>query len=191
MLERLGGPAVPFRSGDAVRAGISRTVLSRMHQRGRVVRLARGVYQLAGTRPVDPIAVLAVTHPSIVVCLLSALSMYQLTTQVPHQVWVAIPNKAAAPRADSPPLQIVRMTDASLNAGVVEKSVDGVVVRVTTPARTVADCFKFRNRVGLDVAVEALHTAWESGAVTMDQLWQAAASVRMTNVMRPYVEMLS
>lgn len=189
--QRLGEHFGLIRSRDAVVAGTSRTELSRMVQRGELVRVARGVYQAVDARPVDPLAVLCVTHPDLVVCLLSALAMHGLTTQVPRQVWVAISNKAAVPRVTSPALEIVRMSDESLRVGVQEKSVDGALVRVTGPARTVADCFKFRSRVGLDVAIEALRTAWDQRAVTMDDLWSAAQTVRMSNVMRPYLESLT
>jgi predicted transcriptional regulator of viral defense system len=125
-----------------------------------------------------------------VLCLLSALARHGLTTQSPRQAWIAIGNKAAVPRIEYPPLQVVRMNEANLREGVQEMVLDGVVVRVTSPARTVADCFKFRGRVGLDVAIEALRAAWDSRVVTMDELWQAAKQTRMTNVMRPYLESL-
>ena len=180
-----------IRSRDAVLSGTSRTALSRMVQRGELVRVARGVYQRADARPVDPIAVLCSTHPSLVVCLLSALAMHGLTTQVPRQAWVAISNKAAVPRVAFLTLEIVRMSDEALHVGIQEVLVDGVSVRVTSPARTVADCFKFRSRVGLDVAIEALRMAWEGRAATMDELWTAAQAVRMANVMRPYLESLT
>lgn len=88
-------------------------------------------------------------------------------------------------------MQVVRMNEVHLRVGVHETTLDGVTVRVTSPARTIADCFKFRRRVGLDVAIEALRAAWDSRAVTMDELWQAAAQTRMTIVMRPYLESLS
>jgi predicted transcriptional regulator of viral defense system len=126
-----------------------------------------------------------------VVCLLSALVMHGLTTQSPRQAWIAIGNKAAIPRIEYPPLQVVRMNEVNLREGVQEMTLDAVTVRVTSPARTVADCFKFRGRVGLDVALEALRSAWDSRAVTMDELWVAAKLTRMTNVMRPYMESLS
>lgn len=116
--------------------------------------------------------------------------MYGLTTQSPRHVWIALGNKAAVPRIEYPPLQVVRMSAANLREGVQERIIDGVTVRVTSPSRTVADCFKFRSRVGLDVAIEVLRSSWESRTVTMDELWQAAEQTRMTNVMRPYLESL-
>ncbi len=117
--------------------------------------------------------------------------MHGLTTQSPRQAWIAIGNKAAVPRIDYPPLQVAHMNEVNLRDGVQDATLDGVTVRVTSPARTIADCFKFRRRVGLDVAIEALRAAWDSGAVTMDELWQAAAQTRMTIAMRPYLESVS
>jgi predicted transcriptional regulator of viral defense system len=188
---RLGSESGLLRSRDAVAAGVSRTTLSRLAASGDLVWVGRGVYRLPQARDVDPIAVLAATHPGVVVCLLSALVMHGLTTQSPRQAWIAIGNKAAIPRIEYPPLQVVRMNEVNLREGVQEMTLDAVTVRVTSPARTVADCFKFRGRVGLDVALEALRSAWDSHAVTMDDLWVAAKLTRMTNVMRPYMESLS
>lgn len=188
---RLGRESGLLRSRDAVAAGVSRTALSRLVASGDLVWVGRGVYQLPQARQADPIAMLSATHPAVVVCLLTALAMHGLTTQSPRQMWIAISNKAAIPRIEYPPLQVVRMNDANLRDGVRETTLDGVAVRVTSPARTVADCFKFRGRVGIDVAIEALRAAWDSRAVTMDELWDAAKQTRMTNVMRPYMESLS
>ncbi len=188
---RLGAESGLFRSRDAAAAGVSRTTLSRLTSNGDLVWVSRGVYQLPQARQVDPIAVLATTHSGVVVCLLSALALHGLTTQSPRQVWIAIGNKSAAPRVEYPPMQVVRMNAVNLIEGVQAMTIDGVRVQVTAPARTVADCFKFRSRVGLDVAIEALRSAWQSRAVTMDELWQAAKQTRMINVMRPYLESLA
>jgi len=188
---RLGRESGLLRSSDAAAAGVSRTTLSRLTARGDLVRVGRGVYQLPQAQRADPVAILSATHPGVVVCLLSALAMHGLTTQSPREAWIAIGNKAAVPRIDYPPMQVVRMNEVNLRVGVHETTLDGVTVRVTSPARTIADCFKFRRRVGLDVAIEALRAAWDSRAVTMDELWQAAAQTRMTIVMRPYLESLS
>jgi predicted transcriptional regulator of viral defense system len=187
---RLGAESGLFRSRDAAAAGVSRTTLSRLTANGDLMWVSRGVYQLPQARQVDPIAVLATTHSGVVVCLLSALALHGLTTQSPRQAWIAIGNKSAVPRVEYPPVQVVRMNAANLIEGVQAMTIDGVRVQVTSPARTVADCFKFRSRVGLDIAIEALRSAWQSRAVTMDELWQAAKQTRMINVMRPYLESL-
>ena len=188
---RMGRESGLLRSSDAVAAGVSRTALSRLTARGDLVWVGRGVYQLPQAQRADPVAILSATHPGVVVCLLSALAMHGLTTQSPREAWIAIGNKAAVPRIDYPPLQDVRMNEGNLRDGVHETTLDGVTVRMTSPARTIADCFKFRRRVGLDVAIEALRAAWDSRAASMDELWQAAAQTRMTIVMRPYLESLS
>jgi predicted transcriptional regulator of viral defense system len=130
-------------------------------------------------------------HPKAIVCLLSALRFHELTTQSPFEVWLAIPNKARAPRFDYPPLRIVRFSGSLLNEGIEEHTIDGVPVRITSVARTVADCFKYRNKIGLDVALEALREAWKARRVGMDELWQFAKLDRVANVMRPYLESLT
>lgn len=164
-----------------------------MVRQGTLVRIARGLYALPD-RPVSEhatLAELACGHPNAVVCLLSALRVHDLTTQSPFEVWLAIAKNARAPRMDYPPLRIVRFSDALLTTGVEEHIIDGVPVRVTNVPRTVADCFKFRNKVGLDVALEALREAWTSGRAGMDDLWRAAGLCRVANVMRPYLESLA
>jgi len=125
-----------------------------------------------------------------VVCLLSALRFHDLTTQAPFEVWLAIENKALAPRLDYPPLRIVRFSGPALTEGVEEHLVDGVTVRVTGVAKTVADCFKYRNKIGLDVALEALREAWRAKRMTSDDLWYYAKVCRVANVMRPYLDSL-
>jgi predicted transcriptional regulator of viral defense system len=126
-----------------------------------------------------------------VVCLLSALRFHGLTTQAPFEVWLAVGNKAAAPRLAYPPLRIVRFSGAALTEGVEVHEIDGVAVRVTSVAKTVADGFKYRNKIGLDVALEALREAWASKRMTSDELWHFAKVCRVANVMRPYLEGLA
>jgi predicted transcriptional regulator of viral defense system len=129
--------------------------------------------------------------PKGVVCLLSALRFHGLTTQAPFEVWLAIENKAIAPKLDYPSLRIVRFSGAALTEGVEEHVVDGVMVRVTGVAKTVADCFKYRNKIGLDVALEALREAWRGKRMTSDDLWRYAKVCRVANVMRPYLDSLA
>ena len=125
-----------------------------------------------------------------VVCLLSALRYHNLTTQSPAEVWLALSNTARAPKIDVVPLRIVRFSATALAMGIEEHVVEGVPVRVYDPAKTVVDCFKFRNKIGLEVALEALRAGWRERRFTMDQLWRYATICRMTNVMRPYLESL-
>jgi predicted transcriptional regulator of viral defense system len=165
----------------------------RGNRQGRLQRVGRGLYALPD-RPVsehNALAEVARKHPQAIVCLLSALRFHDLTTQSPFEVWLAIPNKARAPKMDYPPLRIVRFSGAALTRGVEDHVIDGVPVRVTSVARTVADCFKFRNKIGLDVALEALQEAWRAKRASMDELWRYATLCRVANVMRPYMESLS
>jgi predicted transcriptional regulator of viral defense system len=126
--------------------------------------------------------------PHGVVCLLSALQFHKLTTQAPFEVWLAIGEKARLPKMDYPPLRVVRFSGPALEDAITEQRVEGVIVNVYTPAKTVADCFKYRNKIGLDVALEALRDCWTQRRATMDELWRAAKICRVANVMRPYLE---
>jgi predicted transcriptional regulator of viral defense system len=182
-----------IRPRDLAPLGIPRVALTRAVRRGELERIGRGLYGLPG-RPVSAHGVLAEVAsrvPKGVVCLLSALRFHGLTTQAPFEVWLAIENKAIAPKLDYPPLRIVRFSGAALTEGVEEHVVDGVTVRVTGVAKTVADCFKYRNKIGLDVALEALREAWREKRMTSDDLWRYAKVCRVANVMRPYLDSLA
>jgi len=182
-----------IRPRDLTERGLSTVALTRLVRQGRLQRVGRGLYALPD-RPVsehNALAEVARKHPQAIVCLLSALRFHDLTTQSPFEVWLAIPNKARAPKMDYPPLRIMRFSGAALTRGVEDHVIDGVPVRVTGVARTVADCFKFRNKIGLDVALEALQEAWRAKRASMDELWRYATLCRVANVMRPYLESLS
>lgn len=181
------------RSKDIAALNIPRVTLTRAVRRGQLERISRGLYGLPN-REISAhgtLALVAMRVPRGVICLLSALRFHDLTTQAPFEVWLAIDNKAAAPRLDYPPLRIVRFTGAALTEGVEEHAVDGATVRITSVAKTVADCFKFRNKIGLDVALEALHEAWNAKRIGGDEIWRYATINRVANVMRPYLESLS
>lgn len=182
-----------IRPRDLNERGLPSVALTRLVRQGLLIRVGRGLYAIPG-RPVSEhgsLAEIARKHPQAVVCLLSALRVHDLTTQLPFEVWLAIPNKARAPKMDYPPLRIVRFSGAVLTDGIDEHQIDGVTVLVTSVSRTVVDCFKFRNKIGLDVAMEALQEAWRAKRVSMDELWRYASLCRMANVMRPYMESLS
>ena len=178
------------RSRELVASGITRSQLSRMVAAGQLVRVARGLYAMPDYQGGEHSALVAVAKraPGVVFCLLTALRIHDLTTQAPFEVWIAIANKGHPPRLDYPPLRTVRFSDAALGAGVETQQVDGVEVRVTSVAKTVADCFKFRNKIGLDVALEALREARRTRKASADELWRYAKINRVTNVMRPYLE---
>jgi predicted transcriptional regulator of viral defense system len=182
-----------LRPCDLTELGIPRVSLTRAVRRGQLERVGRGLYGLPDREVSEygSLAEVARRVPKGVVCLLSALRFHGLTTQAPFEVWLAIENKALAPKLDYPTLRIVRFSGAALTEGVEEHVVDGVTVRVTGVAKTVADCFKYRNKIGLDVALEALREAWYAKRMTGDDLWHYAKVCRVANVMRPYLDSLS
>ena len=182
-----------IRPRDLDERGLPSVALTRLVRQGLLTRVGRGLYAIPGRSVSEhgPLAEIARKHPQAIVCLLSALRVHDLTTQSPFEVWLAIPNKARAPKMDYPPLRIVRFSGAALTDGIEEHQIDGVTVRVTNVARTVADCFKFRNKIGLDVALEALREAWSERRTGMEDLWRFAKLCRVANVMRPYLESLT
>lgn len=178
------------RSRDLVPANAPRATLSRLVHAGKLIKVGRGLYALPDYQQSEhqQLAEIAVRAPSGVFCLLTALNFHRLTTQSPHELWLAISNKARAPKVDYPPLRVVRFSGAALTEGIEEHAVDGVIVRVYSVAKTVADCFKYRNKIGLDVALEALRECRRERRATSDELWQYAKLCRVSNVMRPYLE---
>lgn len=181
-----------LRPRDLVKHDIPSDYLDRLYRRGVVERVGRGVYAWPNADVTEHHSLAEATRfvPGGVVCLISALQFHGLTTQIAHEVWLAIPNKAWAPKVNRPRVRIVRYSGAALMAMVEEYTIERVPVRVYSPAKTVADCFKYRNKVGLDVALEALRDCWRQKRATMDELWAAARVCRMANVMRPYLESL-
>ena len=170
--------------------GIPRIYLSRLCERGHLQRVGRGLYVLPNADVTEhhTLAEACKRVPHGVVCLLSALRFHGLTTQSPHEVWLAIGSKAWRPQVDHPTLRFVRFSARALEAGVEEHSIEGVIVRVYSPAKTVADCFKYRNKIGLDVALEALRDCRGQSRCTNDELWHYAKICRVANVIRPYME---
>jgi predicted transcriptional regulator of viral defense system len=155
--------------------------------------VSRGLYSASGAEITENHAAVEACKrvPHGVICLISALRMHDLGTQIPHEVWLAIDGTARNPLIDYPPVRIVRMSGAARTAGIERQVFEGVAVRVYSPAKTIADCFKFRNKIGLDVALEALRDFWMSRGRSVDDLWRFASICRVANVMRPYLEMLA
>ena len=182
-----------LRPRDLAAQRIPREFLVRLHRKGLLERPARGIYVLADAETGEHQSLIEACKrvPSGVVCLLSALRFHGFTTQSPFEVWLAIGLKARLPKVQYPPLHIVRFSADALSNGVELHHFKGVKVRVTNPARTVVDCFMYRNKIGLDVAIEALRDCWRQKKATMDQLHRAAKTTRMANVMRPYLESLT
>ena len=173
---------------DAIEA--PRVVLTRLIEGGLLERVSRGLYRLSshpGSEH-EGLATIAAKVPQAVFCLLTALQFHELTTQLPRQVWIAMPRGSHVPRVDYPPIKMVQMTGAVYTAGIEEHLRDGVTLRVYSAAKTVADCFKHRNKIGLDVALEALKDARAERMASADDLWRYAKVCRVANVMRPYLE---
>ncbi|GET41536.1 hypothetical protein MiSe_63480 [Microseira wollei NIES-4236] len=182
-----------LRPRDVEAHGIHREYLRRLENQGLLFRSGRGLYTLSNSDLTENYSLVAAGKrvPKGIVCLLSALRFHRLTTQAPFEIWLAIDSKARPPKEESLPLRIVYMSGNALTAGVEEHLVSGVTVRVFNIAKTVADCFKYRNKIGLDVALEALRESWRSRCCTMDSLWHYAKICRVANVMRPYLESLT
>lgn len=182
-----------MRSSEARRQGIHPQTLSRMVEAGRLVREERGLYRLAEielTGNADLIQV-AKLVPSGIVCLISALSFHGLTTQIPHKVYLAIPQAMKKPKLTYPPLDVVWLSRQVYSAGVENHALDGVSVRIYNREKTVADCFKFRNKIGLDVAIDALKEYLRLADRSIDDLLRYAAVDRVQKVMRPYLAALA
>jgi predicted transcriptional regulator of viral defense system len=182
------------RARDFRAAGVPPSTITRLCERGDLVRLGRGLYQLAEADDIDAahsLAEAARLAQHGVVSLLSALRLHELTTQLPHAVWMTFPHKARAPRTMPFRLEVVRASGAAFTAGRRTIRIEGVDVPVYDPAKTIADCFKHRRRVGLDVAVEALRDGLRGRKVSHADLWRYAKICRVQNVMRPYLEALA
>ncbi len=179
-----------IRARDLEPLDISRTVLQRLVAEGKVERVGRGLYARldADLDAAHTLAQAQLRVPNGIICLLSALRFYDLTTQNPFEVWIAIDRKATKPKVEYPPLHVVRFSGQALKKEVEKYDIDGVSVKITSPARTVADCFKYRNKIGLDVALEALRDYRRGKVGSIDDLWNAAKLDRVTKVMRPYLE---
>lgn len=178
------------RSRDLERLGTSRVQLQRLVERGTLERVGRGLYRLPGAPMTEQqsFAEAALRVPGGVICLLSALRFHGLTTQNPFEVWMAIDRKAWRPKSGNPPIRLCYLSTSALTEGVEEHDVSGVVVRVYSAARTVADCFKFRNKIGVDVAVEALGSYRKMFRTGLESLWKFAEVNRVARVIRPYLE---
>lgn len=182
-----------LRPRDLKSKGIPRSYLSRLVAEGLLHRSGRGIYVSteADITEFQSLAEVARRIPHGVICLLSALQVHELTTEFAHEVWIAINRTARIPKVDYPTIRTVRFSDAAFGYGIETRSVGKTEVRVYSAAKTVADCFKYRNKLGIDVATQALRDCWRLRKATMDQLWDAAKVCRMSNVMRPYLESLS
>lgn len=179
-----------LRSIDLEQSGIKRIEISRYVAAGQLRRLRRGLYCLPDYRQNEhgDLAIIGKQMPEAVICLLSALRYHELTTQAPADIWIAIDRKARVPSLEKLNLRVVRFGQAALQHGVDLKLIEGVPVHITSVEKTIADCFKYRSKVGLDVALEALKDATRQKRISQNELWACAKIDRVTNVMRPYLE---
>jgi predicted transcriptional regulator of viral defense system len=179
-----------LRMSEAVERGVSRYTLYLLRDKGIIEPINRGVYRLVELPPVsnpDLIAV-ALRYPNAVVCLISALSFHGITTQIPHEISLAIPRDARSPSADYPPLEVHQFTEEAYKAGIEAHSIDGAKVKIYSPEKTLADCFKFRNKIGMDVVLEALKLYRTRMQFDHKKLLQYARICRVEKIMRPYLE---
>lgn len=179
-----------LRTGQALRAGIHPGTLYAMRDSGTLEVVSRGVYRLTDSLPMgNPDLVTVATRiPGGVICLISALAFHELTTQIPHEVHVALPRGSEEPHLDHPPIKTYRFTGAAFTEGIEVHELDSVSVRVYDPEKTLADCFKFRNKVGLDTVVEAVRFYRERRSIKVDDLMHYAEICRVKKIIRPYLE---
>jgi predicted transcriptional regulator of viral defense system len=179
-----------FRVSEAVKAGVHPRTIYAMRDKGLIVRLGRGMYRFADLPAMGnpDLATVAMKIPKGVICLISALSYHEITTEIPHEVYIALRRGAEPPRLDYPPLRIFWFGDPAFEEGIEQHDVDGIPMQVYCPEKTLADCFKYRNKIGLDVVLEALKFYRQRKRFKVDELMHYARVCRVERVMRPYVE---
>ncbi len=186
-IREMGGT---IRTMDAIQAGIHPRTLYQLRDSGKLENLSRGVYRLANQEQAsDPdLVIVAKRVPQAVICLVSALAYHDITTQIPHVVSIALPKGAETPRVDYPPISVHRFSEAALKEGVETHQIDGVSIRVYCPEKTLADCFKFRNKLGMDIVLEALKLYKMRKTFNLEKLIMYAKVCRVEKIMRPYLE---
>lgn len=181
-----------LRTAHALRLGIHRRDLYAMRSSGALEQISRGLYRAGGMRPLanPDLITVALRIPKGVVCLISALAFHEITTQIPHEVHVALPFGAEKPRLKHPPMRYSWSTEPAFGSGIENHNLDGVSVRIYSPEKTVADCFKARNKIGLDVAIEALKLCRQRKRSSPEMLMKYAKICRVERIMKPYLEAL-
>ncbi len=181
-----------LKMSEAVQTGIHRKMLYAMLDNGVIEKLDRGLYRLSELPPLGNLDLVSVARkvPTGVICLISALSFHELTTQIPHEVYIALKRGTETPRIKHPPVRVFRFTGDAFTEGVETPTVDGVKLHIYSPEKTLADCFKFRNKIGLDTAIEAVKFYRDKKHVKVDELMRYARICRVEKVMKPYMEAL-
>jgi predicted transcriptional regulator of viral defense system len=179
-----------LRTAQAKRLGIHQQTLSRMYHAGLLVKVSRGIYRLPDAPPLGnpDMVTISLRVPEAIICLISALAFHNLTTQIPYKVYIALPRPYKRPHIEYPPIDTVWLNERSYHAGIDEHVLDNVRVRIYNREKTVADCFKFRNKIGNDVAIEALKDYFRDPNVNVEQLLHFSKINRVTNTIRPYIE---
>lgn len=182
-----------LRASTAIERGVPKHVLYEMVKTGELIREAQGIYRLRDSEPLGnpDLVQISLRVPKAVFCLISALYFHELTTQVPHFIYFALPRDVKTPKIDRPPIRVFHFSEASYKAGIEEHILDGVPVKIYNREKTVADCFKFRQKVGLDVAIEALKDYMGQPNANVSMLIKFARINRVEKIMRPYLEVLA
>ncbi|MEP7359283.1 MAG: type IV toxin-antitoxin system AbiEi family antitoxin domain-containing protein [Anaerolineales bacterium] len=182
-----------LRTAQAIKLGMAPRTLYALRDAGTVVEVSRGLYRLAELPPLSQpdLVTVASKIPRAVICLVSALDYHDLTTQIPHAVYIALPSEAERPRLSYPPLRLFWFSGQAYSAGIEEHELDGVPVKIYGPEKTLADCFKYRNKIGMEVALEALRRCRDSSRFNLQRLLHFARICRVEKLMRPYLEALA
>ena len=179
-----------LRMSEAVKLGITRYKLYSLRDKGIIEQVTRGVYRLVDLPPISnpDLVTVGLRYPNAVICLISALSFHGITTQIPHEVYIAVNRKSRMHSLKKPPIRVYKFSNNAFISGIEEHHVDGVTVRVYSPEKTLADCFKYRNKIGMDIVMEALKLYKERKEFNSTKLLTYAAICRVNNVMKPYLE---
>ncbi|MGI6393460.1 MAG: type IV toxin-antitoxin system AbiEi family antitoxin domain-containing protein [bacterium] len=177
-------------ASDLEKIGVYRNLIYEMHNEGLLVRQSRGIYSASDMEFSEHLSLIEISKrsPDSVICLISALFFHGATTQLPHEVWIAVKRGSWIPRYDSPPVNVTIVSGNAYDFGIEKHKINGIEIKVYSIAKTVADCFKFRNKIGLDVAIEALKEVIISRKATVDEIMEAAQICRVSSVIRPYIE---
>jgi len=181
-----------LRMSEAIKHGITRYMLYSLKDKGVIEQVCRGIYRLVELPQISnpDLFTVSLRFPNAIICLISALAYHDITTQIPHDVSVAVPRNSRMPSLDYPPIQAHRFSDLAYKAGIDEHLIDGVIVKIYSPEKTLADCFKFRNKIGIDVVLEALKLYKTRKKFDLGELLKYAKICRVENVMRPYLELI-
>lgn len=179
-----------LRMNEVLNLGINRYTLYSLRDKGIIEQVSRGVYRLVDLPPISnpDLVTVSLRFPKAVICLVSALAYHEITTQIPHEVYVAVPRGSRMPSLDSPPVRAHKFSHEAYKVGIERHRIDNIIVKIYSPEKTLADCFKYRNKIGMDVVLEALRLYKEQNKFKLDVLLKYAKICRVENIMKPYLE---